>query len=80
MYNYQILELICANDANIGHSVTYDIKMMYSMRDKYTLKKNKNMNGNVENRYVMQGRAIVQEIVRIRSELNYMHKYYSILH
>ena len=36
--------------------------------------------GNVENRYVMQGRAIVQEIVRIRSELNCMHKYYSNLH
>ena len=28
----------------------------------------------------MQGRGIVQEIVRIRSELNCMHKYYSILH
>ena len=38
MYNYQILELICAKDSNIGHSVTYDIKKMYSMRDKYTLK------------------------------------------
>ena len=38
MYNYQILELIYAKDANIGHSVTYDIKKMYSMRDKYTLK------------------------------------------
>ena len=25
-------------DSNIGHSVTYDIKKMYSMRDKYTLK------------------------------------------
>ena len=32
--------------------------------------------GNVENRYVMQGRVIIQEIVRIRSELNCMHKYY----
>ena len=28
----------------------------------------------------MQGRGIVQEIVRIRSELNCMYKYYSILH
>ena len=28
----------------------------------------------------MQGRGIDQEIVRIRSELNCMHKYYSILH
>ena len=28
----------------------------------------------------MQGRAIVQEIVRITSELNGMHKYYSSLH
>ena len=36
--------------------------------------------GNVENRYVIQGRGIVQEIVRIRSELICMHKYYSILH
>ena len=39
---------------------------------------NKNIKGNIENRYVMQGRGIVQEIVRIRSELNFMHKYYSI--
>ena len=38
MYSYQILELICAKDSNKGHSVTYDIKKMYSMRDKYTLK------------------------------------------
>ena len=38
------------------------------------------MKGNVENRYVIQGRAIVQEIARIRSELNCMHKYYSTLH
>ena len=36
--------------------------------------------GNVENRYVMQGRAILQEIVRIRGELNFMHKHYSTLH
>ena len=28
----------------------------------------------------MQGRGIVQEIVRVRSELNCMHKYYSTLH
>ena len=28
----------------------------------------------------MQGRAILQEIVRIRGELNCMHKYYSTLH
>ena len=28
----------------------------------------------------MQGSGIVQEIVRIRSELNCMHQYYSILH
>ena len=34
----------------------------------------------IKNRYVMQGRGIVQEIVRIRSELNCMHKYYSTLH
>ena len=46
---------------------------MYSMRDKY-------IKGNVENRYVTQGSAVVQEVVRIRSELNCMHKYYSILH
>ena len=38
MYNYHRLELICGKDANIGHSVTYDIKKMYSVRDKYTLK------------------------------------------
>ena len=38
MYNYHRLQLICAKDANIGHSVTYYIKMMYSMRDRYTLK------------------------------------------
>ena len=53
---------------------------MYSMRDKYTLKIIKNIEGNVENRYVMQGGGIAQEIVRIRSELNCVHKYYSILH
>ena len=80
MYNYHRLELICAKDENTGHSVTYDIKKMYSMRDKYILKNNKNTKGNVENRYVMQGRAIVQEIVRIRSEINCMHNYYTILH
>ena len=28
----------------------------------------------------MQGRAIVEEILRIRSELNCMHQYYSTLH
>ena len=38
MFNYHTLELICAKDANIGHSVTYEIKKMYSLRDKYTLK------------------------------------------
>ena len=38
MYNYIILELICAKDSNIAHSVTHDTKKMYSMRDKYTLK------------------------------------------
>ena len=69
MYNYQIIELICAKDENIGHSVTHDIKKMY-----------KNIKGNVENGYVMQGRGIVKEIVRIRSELNCMHQDYSILH
>ena len=53
---------------------------MYSMRDKYTLKIIKTFRGNVENRYVMQGRGIVQEIVRIRSELNCLQKCYSILH
>ena len=36
--------------------------------------------GNVENRYVMQGRAILQKIVRIRGKLNCIHKYYSTLH
>ena len=41
---------------------------------------NTNIKGNVENRYVMQGIGIVQEIVRIRNELNCMHKYYSTLH
>ena len=34
----------------------------------------------MENRYVIQGRAIGQEIARVRSELNCMHKYYSISH
>ena len=53
MYKYQILELICAKDSNIAHSVTHDIKKMYSMRDKYTLKITENIKGNVENRYVM---------------------------
>ena len=38
MYNYQIIELICAKDSNMGLSVTHDIKKMYSMRYKYTLK------------------------------------------
>ena len=38
MYKYDILKLIFAKDSNIGHSVTYDIKKMYSIRDKYTLK------------------------------------------
>ena len=38
MYKYDILELICAKDSNIGHAVTHYIKKMYSMRDKYTLK------------------------------------------
>ena len=38
------------------------------------------MKSKVENRGVMQGRGIVQEIVRMRNELNCMHKYYSILH
>ena len=37
MYNYWIIELICAKDSNIAHSVTHDIKKMYSLRDKYTL-------------------------------------------
>ena len=37
---------------------------------------NKTSKGNVENRYVMQGRPIVQEIVTIISELNCIHKYY----
>ena len=36
MYKYDILKLIYAKDSNIGYSVTYDIKKMYSMRDKYT--------------------------------------------
>ena len=52
---------------------------MYSIRDKY-FENNKNIKGNVENRYVIQGRAIFQEIARIRSEINCMHKYYSTLH
>ena len=34
MYKYDIPKLICAKDANIGHSVTYDMKIIYSMRDK----------------------------------------------
>ena len=38
------------------------------------------MKGNVENTYVIQGRAIFQENARIRSELNCMHKYHSTLH
>ena len=38
MYKYDILELISEKDANIGHSVTCNIKKMYSIRDKYTLK------------------------------------------
>ena len=38
MYNYHRLEWICAIGAHLGHSVTYDIKKMYSMRDKYILK------------------------------------------
>ena len=31
---YDILKLICAKDSNIGHSVRYDRKKIYSMRDK----------------------------------------------
>ena len=38
MYNYRIIKSIYAKDSNIAHSVTHDIKKMYSMRDKYTLK------------------------------------------
>ena len=41
---------------------------------------NKTLEGNIENRYLMQGRLIVQEIVKIISELNCIHKYYSTLH
>ena len=37
----------------------------------------KTWQGNVENTYVMQGRPIVQEIVRIIHELNCIHKDYS---
>ena len=37
MYKYDILELICAKDSHIGHSVTHHTKMIYSIRDKYTL-------------------------------------------
>ena len=79
LYNYQILELICAKDSNTGHSVTYHIKKMYSMRDKYTLKviKTSRVMLKID---IVQGRGIVQEIVRIISELNCMHKYYSTLH
>ena len=47
---------------------------------KIYFKDNENIKGNVENRYVMQGRAIVQEIVRIISVLNCIHKDYSTLH
>ena len=34
----------------------------------------------LKNRYVIQGKEIVQEIARIRSELNCIHNYYSTLH
>ena len=34
MYKYDILKLIHAKDSNIGHSVTYNMKKIYSMRDK----------------------------------------------
>ena len=43
---------------------------MYSIRDKYTLKNNKDIKGNTENRYLMQDTGTVWEIVRIRSEIN----------
>ena len=34
MYRYDILKLICAKDSDIVHSVTYDMKKIYSVRDK----------------------------------------------
>ena len=40
-------------------------------------KNNKTWKGNVENVYVMPGRPIMQEIVRIMHKLNCIHKYYS---
>ena len=53
------------------------MKNIYFMWDKYTIKNNKIWQGNVEHRYVMQGRPIVQEIVIIIHKLNLIYKYYN---
>ena len=80
MYNYWILELICVKDSNIAHWVTHDIKKMYSKRDKYTLIITKTSKVMLKIDMLCRIQEWFGENVRIRSELNCMHHYYSILH
>ena len=65
-----ILELTCAQDSHTPYAIIHDMKNIYVMLDKYTIKNNKNSQQSVDNMYVMQGRPIVQEIVIIIHELN----------
>ena len=48
------------------------MKNIYIMLDKYTYKNNKTSQESVQNMYVIQGRPIVQEIVIIIDELNFI--------
>ena len=79
MYKCNRLQLICEKDTNIEHEIKYDMKKDVLNKRSIYLENNKNIKGKVENTYVIQGRAIFQEIARIRSELNCMHKHYSTL-
>ena len=71
-----MLEFSCAKDSHIVHSVTSYQKNILHVRYIHG-ENNKTSEGNVEHRYVMQGRPIVQEIVTIISKLHCIHKYYS---
>ena len=80
MYKCDILELISEDDTNIEHEIKYAMKKDVLNERSIHIENNKNIMGNVKNTYVIQGRAIFQEIARIRSELNCIHKYYNTLH
>ena len=58
MYKCDILELICEQDTNIEHEIKYDMKKDVLNKRSIHLENNKNIKGNVENTYVIQGRAI----------------------